>query len=143
MGLSKLDDHFWSQRSTKSCQFILVSVAAILSEIVLGDALTRSMAPNGSSSGGGDRDPGLVLRGTGESGRLHQRGVARVTAAARHARVSPHQVAYGVFFKCTALVAIFLLMNTVGLFVFQGDTLPGKRMSLALNNAFHNDSDFL
>ncbi|KAH8039443.1 hypothetical protein HPB51_007321 [Rhipicephalus microplus] len=44
MGLSKLDDHFWSQRSTKSCQFILVSVAAIMSEIVLGDSLARSMA---------------------------------------------------------------------------------------------------
>ncbi|XP_065298882.1 uncharacterized protein [Dermacentor albipictus] len=46
-------------------------------------------------------------------------------------------VAYGVFLKCTSVVAIFVLMNTIGLIVFQGDTQPGRQMTLALTNASH------
>ncbi|XP_049270646.1 uncharacterized protein LOC119390195 [Rhipicephalus sanguineus] len=147
MGLSKLDDNFWSQRSTKSCQFILVSVAAILSEIVLGDSLARSMATT-------------VLRVALVTETPVSFYVVPVSLAASINVMLPvslpllvmreylhtkcaQMVAYGVFFKCTALVAIFLLMNTVGLFVFQSDTLPGRRMSLALNNASHDDIDFL
>ncbi|XP_075744468.1 uncharacterized protein LOC142803242 isoform X2 [Rhipicephalus microplus] len=146
MGLSKLDDHFWSQRSTKSCQFILVSVAAIMSEIVLGDSLARSMATT-------------VLRVAVVTETPVSFYVVPVSLAASINVMLPvslpllvmreylhtkcvQMVAYGVFLKCTALVAIFLLMNTVGLFVFQGDTLPERGMRLALNNASHNDIDF-
>ncbi|KAL3253479.1 hypothetical protein MRX96_054583, partial [Rhipicephalus microplus] len=146
MGLSKLDDHFWSQRSTKSCQFILVSVAAIMSEIVLGDSLARSMATT-------------VLRVAVVTETPVSFYVVPVSLAASINVILPvslpllvmreylhtkcvQMVAYGVFFKCTALVAIFLLMNTVGLLVFQGDTLPERGMRLALSNASHNDLDF-
>ncbi|XP_075542070.1 Na(+)/citrate cotransporter-like isoform X2 [Dermacentor variabilis] len=145
IGLSKLDDHFWSQRSTKSCQFILVSVAALLSEIVLGDSLARSMATT-------------VVRVAVVTETPVSFYVVPVSLAASINVMLPvslpllvmreylhtkctQMVAYGVFLKCTSVVAIFVLMNTIGLIVFQGDSQPGRQMALALTNASHIDTE--
>ncbi|XP_075539397.1 uncharacterized protein LOC142574125 [Dermacentor variabilis] len=98
VGLAKLDDHFWAQRSAKSSQFILVSVAAVLSEVVVGDSLARSMATT----------------------------VVRV-------------LAYGVLIKCTAVLVIFISMNTIGLLVFQGDQPPAVQAIGAIRNATDTD----
>ncbi|KAH6934023.1 hypothetical protein HPB50_019490 [Hyalomma asiaticum] len=146
IGLSQLDDHFWSQRSTKSCQFILVSVAAILSEIVLGDSLTRSMATT-------------VVRVAVVTETPVSFYVVPVSLAAAINVMLPvslpllvmreylhtkcaQMVAYGVFLKCASVVAILLLMNTIGIIVFQGDAPSGRHIGLALN-ATHIDTDLL
>ncbi|KAK8767942.1 hypothetical protein V5799_005275 [Amblyomma americanum] len=43
--LNQLDDHFWTRRSIKANQFILASLAALLSEMVVGDTLGEMLAP--------------------------------------------------------------------------------------------------
>ncbi|XP_065305202.1 uncharacterized protein [Dermacentor albipictus] len=112
VGLAKLDDHFWAQRSAKSSQFILVSVAAVLSEVVVGDSLARSMATT-------------VVR------------VAVVTETPLSFYVVP--LAYGVLIKCTAVLVIFISMNTIGLLVFQGDQPRAVRAIGVICNATDTD----
>ncbi|XP_075539776.1 uncharacterized protein LOC142574618 [Dermacentor variabilis] len=138
-GLAKLDDHFWTQRSTKASQFILVSVAAVLSELVVGDSLARSMAAT-------------VVRVAVATETPVSFYVVPVSLAASINVMLPvslpllimrqylqtkcaQMVAYGVFLKCAAVVVIFISMNTVGLILFQGDPPARTQAMFALRNA--------
>ncbi|KAL1467043.1 hypothetical protein MTO96_005905 [Rhipicephalus appendiculatus] len=140
VGLSKLDDHFWTQRSTKASQFILVSLAALLSELIVGESLARSMAAT-------------VVRVAVVTETPVSFYVIPVSLAAsinvilpvslpllimreyHHQTKSSHMVAYGVFLKCTAVIVIFISMNTIGLILFQGDPPAREHAIFALQNA--------
>ncbi|KAL3191562.1 hypothetical protein MRX96_059661 [Rhipicephalus microplus] len=150
VGLEKLDDHFWAQRSAKSSQFILVSVAAVLSEIVVGDTLARSMATT-------------VVRV--EKHALLQAVVTEtpisfyvvpVSLAASINVMLPmslpllvmreyleahgtQMLAYGVLLKCVAILVIFISMNTVGLVLFQSNQPPAAHAIYAMRNVTDAD----
>ncbi|XP_049520762.1 uncharacterized protein LOC125944384 [Dermacentor silvarum] len=143
VGLAKLDDHFWAQRSAKSSQFILVSVAAVLSEVVVGDSLARSMATT-------------VVRVAVVTETPVSFYVVPVSMVASINVVLPvslpllimreyfqtkctEMLAYGVLLKCTAVLVIFLSMNTTGLFLFQGDQPPTAQAIYVIRNATDTD----
>ncbi|XP_037513609.1 uncharacterized protein LOC119390127 [Rhipicephalus sanguineus] len=137
--LSKLDDQFWTQRSTKSSQFILVSLAAVLSELVVGDSLARSMAAT-------------VVRVAVVTETPVSFYVIPVSLAASinvmlpvslpllimreyQQTKSSHMVACGVFLKCAAVIVIFISMNTIGLILFQEEPPAREHAIFALHNA--------
>ncbi|XP_077508372.1 uncharacterized protein LOC144119679 [Amblyomma americanum] len=144
LGLAKLDDQFWAQRSTKSSQFILVSVAAVLSELLVGESVARSMATTAVRV--------AVVTETPVSFYVVPVSLAAsinvilpvslpliVMREYAHAN-SAQMVAYGVFIKCVAVTAIFLSMNTIGLVVFQGEQLPKQPAMGTLHNTTDIDS---
>ncbi|KAH8041228.1 hypothetical protein HPB51_014376 [Rhipicephalus microplus] len=143
VGLEKLDDQFWAQRSVKSSQFILVSVAAVLSEIVVGDTLARSMATT-------------VVRVAVVTETPISFYVVPVSLAASLNVMLPvslpllvmreylkangaQMLAYGVLLKCVAILVIFISMNTVGLVLFQSDQPPAAHAIYAIRNATDAD----
>ncbi|KAL3191556.1 hypothetical protein MRX96_059656 [Rhipicephalus microplus] len=143
VGLEKLDDHFWAQRSAKSSQFILVGVAAVLSEIVVGDTLARSMATT-------------VVRVAVVTETPISFYVVPVSLAASINVMLPvslpllvmreylkakgaQMLAYSVLLKCVAILVIFISMNTVGLVLFQSDQPPAAHAIYAMRNATDAD----
>ncbi|KAH7960950.1 hypothetical protein HPB49_025275 [Dermacentor silvarum] len=143
VGLAKLDDHFWAQRSAKSSQFILVSVAAVLSEVVVGDSLARSMATT-------------VVRVAVVTETPVSFYVVPVSMLASINVMMPvslpvlimreylqtkctQMLAYGVLLKCAAVVVVFISMNTIGLFMFQGDQPPTAQAIYVIRNATDAD----
>ncbi|KAL1467047.1 hypothetical protein MTO96_005909 [Rhipicephalus appendiculatus] len=143
VGLEKLDDNFWAQRSAKSSQFILVSVAAVLSEVVVGDTLARSMATT-------------VVRVAVVTETPISFYVVPVSLVACINVMLPvslpllvmreyleakcaQMLAYGVLLKCAAIVVIFISMNTVGLVMFQSDQPPAARAIYVMRNATDAD----
>ncbi|XP_077508370.1 uncharacterized protein LOC144119678 [Amblyomma americanum] len=145
--MARLGDQFWAQRSTKSSQFILLSVAAVLSELVFGESLARSMATT-------------VLRVAVVTETPASFYVVPVCLAASinlvlpvslpllvmrqyfHAK-SGQMVAYGVFLKCVAVTAIFISMNTIGLIVFQSEPVAKAQPMGALHNTTGFESGVL
>ncbi|KAH7956076.1 hypothetical protein HPB52_005993 [Rhipicephalus sanguineus] len=110
--LSKLDDQFWTQRSTKSSQFILAVVTETpVSFYVIPVSLAASinvMLPVSL--------PLLIMREYQQT-------------------KSSHMVACGVFLKCAAVIVIFISMNTIGLILFQEEPPAREHAIFALHNA--------
>ncbi|XP_037514854.1 solute carrier family 13 member 5-like [Rhipicephalus sanguineus] len=138
VGLEKLDDHFWAQRSARSSQFILVSVAAVLSEVVVGDTLARSMATT-------------VVRVAVVTETPISFYVVPVSLVACINVMLPvslpllvmreyleakcaQMLGYGILLKCVAVVVVFISMNTVGLVMFQSDQPPAAHAIYVMRN---------
>ncbi|XP_077534666.1 uncharacterized protein LOC144146602 [Haemaphysalis longicornis] len=145
--LAKMDDDFWTSRSSKSSQFILISLAAVLSEVVVSDAVAQLMAPT-------------VVRVALMTETPRSFFVVPVCLAASINVVLPvslpllvmreyldvrcaQSVAYGVFLKCATVVAVFISMNTVGLLVFQDVALPKGSTIHILRNATRTSAAIL
>ncbi|XP_065298838.1 uncharacterized protein [Dermacentor albipictus] len=143
VGLAQLDDHFWAQRSAKSSQFILVSVAAVLSEVVVGDSLARSMATTVVRVAVVTETPVsfyVVPVSMLASINIMLPVSLPVLMMREYLQAKGTQMlAYGVLLKCTAVVVISISMNTIGLFMFQGDQPPMARAFYVIRNATDAD----
>ncbi|XP_077534331.1 uncharacterized protein LOC144146242 [Haemaphysalis longicornis] len=140
--LAKMDDHFWTNRSSKSSQFILLSLAAVLSEVVVSDSVAQLMEPT-------------VIRVAVATETPKSFFVVPVCLVASVNVVLPvslpllvmreyldircaQSVAYGVFLKCATVIIVFISMNTIGLVVFQDVPLPNSAALHALCNVTPN-----
>ncbi|XP_077548372.1 uncharacterized protein LOC144161609 [Haemaphysalis longicornis] len=136
--LAKIDDHFWTNRSSKSSQFILLSLAAVLSEVVVSDSVAQLMEPT-------------VVRVAVVTETPKSFFVVPVCLVASVNVVLPvslpllvmreyldirctQSVAYGVFLKCATVIVVFISMNTIGLVVFQDSAVPNSAALHALGN---------
>ncbi|KAH7960887.1 hypothetical protein HPB49_024208 [Dermacentor silvarum] len=116
VGLAKLDDHFWAQRSAKSSQFILAVVTETpVSFYVVPVSMVASINVVLPVS-----LPLLIMREYFQT-------------------KCTEMLAYGVLLKCTAVLVIFLSMNTTGLFLFQGDQPPTAQAIYVIRNATDTD----
>ncbi|KAL1440417.1 hypothetical protein MTO96_009458 [Rhipicephalus appendiculatus] len=138
----QVDDHFWTRRSTKANQFILTSMAALLSEVIVGDALGKVLTP-------------IVVRVAVVTNTPAALYVVPVNMAASLNVMLPvslpllimrqylnfhcaRMVAYGVFLKCTAVLVTVASMNTLGTIFFGSEPLSTNQTSaLTPVNATH------
>ncbi|XP_037514738.1 uncharacterized transporter B0285.6-like [Rhipicephalus sanguineus] len=160
--LEQVDDQFWTRRSTKANQFILSSMAALLSEMIVGDTLGNVLTPvvvrvvstsecyqHGFDLGNSYRDSAVV---TNAPAAFY---VVPVNLAASINVMLPvsvpllimreylnfqcaKMVAYGVFLKCTAVLLTVASMNTLGTIFFSSEGLSTNQASaLSTVNATH------
>ncbi|KAH7957151.1 hypothetical protein HPB52_015669 [Rhipicephalus sanguineus] len=133
---------FWTRRSTKANQFILSSMAALLSEMIVGDTLGNVLTP-------------VVVRVAVVTNAPAAFYVVPVNLAASINVMLPvsvpllimreylnfqcaKMVAYGVFLKCTAVLLTVASMNTLGTIFFSSEGLSTNQASaLSTVNATH------
>ncbi|XP_077534340.1 uncharacterized protein LOC144146251 [Haemaphysalis longicornis] len=136
--LGKVDDQFWKGRSTSANLFILVSVAAVLSEMLVSDSLAHMLAP-------------VVIRVAVASKVPVSFYAVPVCLAASINLVLPvslpilimreyidvkggHMVAYGLLLKSVAVTVVFISMNTIGIMVFRDASSPHPSAIFHLSN---------
>ncbi|KAH9376659.1 hypothetical protein HPB48_005870 [Haemaphysalis longicornis] len=137
--LGNVDDHFWENRSPKSNLFILASLAAILSEVVISDSLVQLLAPTVLRVASASEVPvsfyavpvclvaciNVVLPVSIPIFIMHE-----------HLELKCLQmVAYGVFLKSIAVICVFVSMHTIGFIALQGDFAVKRNLIRAFDNA--------
>ncbi|KAH6932472.1 hypothetical protein HPB50_006263 [Hyalomma asiaticum] len=131
--LNQLDDQFWLRRSTKANQFILSSMAGLLSEVIVGETLGKVLTP-------------VVVRVAVVTNAPVAFYVVPVSLAASINVMLPvslpllimreylnvrcaKMVVYGVFLKCTAVIVTVATMNTLGTIFFSDEVLSTNQCS--------------
>lgn len=140
--LNQLDDQFWLRRSTKANQFILSSMAGLLSEVIVGETLGKVLTP-------------VVVRVAVVTNAPVAFYVVPVSLAASVNVMLPvslpllimreylnvrcaKMVVYGVFLKCTAVIVTVATMNTLGTIFFSDEVLSTNQCSaLTTANTTH------